>query len=320
MILAIGNSECLETEAYQQVRTCVHARGSDMVLFKQNKCLDGEYLVFQMRNGKPAYVLIIDGKEYPAEGFSSVWYMHPTLPKQLLTYEPETYRTFISTQFLEMRRALWSLLRDRKWLNDPWQAAEAESKIVQLVHAGKAGFRTPETVITSDPERVKRFYEESGGRLIVKTLGFSPIPDHVIYTNEVTPERMNAIDSVKLAPSIFQARVLKEYELRVTVVGERVFPVRIASQEDELTALDWRAKPKLNDFEVRMEPVELPEDICQRILAFMRRMGLRYGCLDIIVTPSGEYVFLEVNPNGQWYFVQLRTGVNIAEAIAEALV
>jgi glutathione synthase/RimK-type ligase-like ATP-grasp enzyme len=68
-----------------------------------------------------------------------------------------------------------------------------------------------------------------------------------------------------------------------------------------------------------MEPFELPQAVMDKVRTFMLRMGLRYGCLDMIVKPNGGYVFLEVNPNGQWYFVQLRTGIKIAEAIAQEL-
>lgn len=291
-----------------------------MVLFKQNRCLKGEYLVFRVTDDQPRYSFVIDGAEHRSDDFTAVWYMHPALPKQLLTYEPAEHRSFIHAQFYEMRRALWTVMRDKKWLNDPWRAAEAESKIIQLAHATKAGLKVPETIVTSDPERIRKFYADCGGDIIVKTLGFSPILDHVIYTNRVTTERMAAIDSVKLSPSIFQAYVAKEYELRITVVGNRIFPVRIESQADESTAIDWRAKPKLNDFEVRMMPWSLPADVEQKVRSFMDLMGLRYGCIDMVVAPSGEHVFLEVNPNGQWYFIQLRTGIEIADAIADMLV
>lgn len=319
MILAIGNSQCLEMEAFQRVREAAQARGSDMVLFRQNRCLEGEYLVFRVDKGRPCYSFVINGQEYDSGLFSAVWYMHPTLPKQLLAYEPAEHRNFIHVQFHEMRRALWTVMGGKKWLNDPWKAAEAENKVIQLVNASRVGLSVPDTIVTSDPDRIRAFHGECGADIIVKTLGFSPILDHVIYTNKVTPARLAAIDSVKFAPSIFQANVAKRYELRITIVGDHVFPVRIESQADELTAIDWRAKPKLNDFEVRMAPTELPYDIGSKLKKFMALMGLRYGCIDMIVTPEGEHVFLEVNPNGQWYFIQLRTGAQIAGAIADML-
>ena len=290
-----------------------------MLLYKQNKCLEGEYLVFRISNNEPRYSLVIDGKEYQSTDFSAVWYMHPTLPKPLLAYEPAEHRSFIHAQFYEMRRALWTVMGDKTWLNDPWKAAEAESKIVQLATACRTGLKVPETVITSDPDRIRSFRVDCGGDIIVKNLGTSPILDHVIYTNKITDESMLSIDSVRSSPSIFQANVPKKYELRITIVGETMFPVRIDSQEDALTAIDWRSKPKLNDFNVHMEPTMIPLDIERRLRAFMRSMGLTYGCVDMVVTPSDEYVFLEVNPNGQWYFVQLRTGLVIADAIAGLL-
>ncbi|MFW0837795.1 MAG: hypothetical protein ACKKL5_02230 [Candidatus Komeilibacteria bacterium] len=69
-----------------------------------------------------------------------------------------------------------------------------------------------------------------------------------------------------------------------------------------------------------MEVTKLPVDIENMIYSFMKKMSLNYGCIDMIVKPSGEYVFLEVNSNGQWYFIQLNTGAQIAKAIANQLV
>jgi len=218
-----------------------------------------------------------------------------------------------------MRQGLWNLLRDRKWINDPWQTEIAENKIWQLSIASGIGFCVPDTIITSDPERVKKFYETYPQGIIVKLLGVSPLVGKVIYTNVVTAEYMNQVESVKLSPSIFQVLVQKSYELRITVVGDQIFPAKIYSQEDPKTAIDWRIKPEINDFNVRMEITNLPKDVETKIFGFMEKMGLRYGSIDMIVTPNGEYVFLEINPSGQWHFVQLKTGAQIAKALANLL-
>ena len=68
-----------------------------------------------------------------------------------------------------------------------------------------------------------------------------------------------------------------------------------------------------------METIELPQVLQRDILLFIKKMGLQFGCIDMIVTQEGKYIFLEINPNGQWYFVQLKTHVNIAKAVAELL-
>lgn len=219
-----------------------------------------------------------------------------------------------------MRRALWSLFQHKKWIDNPWQMLIAENKLYQLKIATSVGLHVPETLITSDPERVRSFYQHNEGNVVVKLLGASPLLSHVVYTNVVTPEHMVEIDSVKMSPSIFQARVPKAYELRITVVGKKIFSVKIYSQEDTETAVDWRRKPKFNDFAVKMETTTLPEDVTQRIWELVKRVGLRLMCIDMIVTPTGEHVFLEINPNGQWYFVQMKTNLQIADAIADLLV
>src|SRR5690606_34620824 len=146
-----------------------------------------------------------------------------------------------------------------------------------------------------------------------------PLLDKVVYTSSVTQQHLDDADQLRASPSIFQSRVEKAYELRVTVVGRQLFATKIFSQSDTSTALDWRKKPVLNDFQVEMQETELPKDVESKIWSFMQKIGLTFGCIDLAVTPSGDYVFFEINPNGQWYFVQLRTGQKIAKAIAHAL-
>lgn len=154
---------------------------------------------------------------------------------------------------------------------------------------------------------------------MVKLLAVSPILNKVIYTNKITPKYLEQIELIKMSPAIFQEIIPKSCELRITVVGDKIFPVKIYSQEDEFTALDWRKKPSLNDFNVKMEPVGLPSSVEKSIYSLMNKLSLQFGCIDMIVTPNGDYVFLEINPNGQWYFVQLKTGVEIAKSIADLL-
>ncbi len=320
MILTVGNSSVYEVDAFSEVRNALQALGEDTVLFKQDKCLDGDSISVESNGGAVTFTVAIDGDSYNLNDFSAIYYLHPHLPKELLNLEPAGHRQFIHRQFEEMRRVLWSVFRHKRWINDPWRVMMADNKAYQMSVALEAGFVMPTTLITSDPNRVRKFYDDNEGNIIVKLFATSPIMDKVMYTNLVTPGHMKQIDSVRMSPSIFQACIEKEYELRITVVGDEVFPVKIHSQNDRETALDWRRKPKLNDSEVRMEPTSLPKDIHERIRSFMGAIGLRFGCIDMIVTPKHEYVFLEVNPSGQWYFIQTRTHLKIAQAIARLLV
>lgn len=317
MILAIGNSSDREFEAYTLIQEAIRGKGEEVILFCQDKCLDGESIVFRSKGGVCEHVIKIDGAEYRLDDFDSVLYMHPQIHKSLLRYEPRSHANFIERQFREVRRSLWTLMSGKKWIDDPWKIQRAEGKIFQLASAAIVGLDIPDTAITSDPEEVRRLYVEHHGKIISKIVVPAPILDHVIYTNLVTEEQMKGIDSVKMCPSIFQEEVSKSYELRITVVGNKLFTAKIDSQADEETKTDWRKKPVLNDHAVSFSQYELPYDVTQKIHRFMEKMGLRFGCIDMIVTPEGKYVFLEINSSGQWYFVQLKTKMNIATAIVE---
>lgn len=319
-ILTVGNSSTYEVGAFKLVEKHLISMGHEIVLFRQDLCLAGDFLSFEITSGQPGYHIVVDGVSHNAQDFSAVWYMHPHLPKELQEMEQIELRPFVSKQFHSMRQGLWNLLRDRKWINDPWQASIAESKIWQLTVASEVGFCLPDTIVTSDPARVREFNKSHPEGIVVKLLGVSPLVGKVIYTNVVTAQYMAQIDSVKLSPAIFQVLLKKSHELRITVVGDKLFPVKIHSQEDIRTAIDWRTQPEVNDFDVRMEITTLPEAVKTKVFRLMKRLGLRYGCIDMVVTPDEDYVFLEINPSGQWHFVQLKTGALIAEALANLLV
>ncbi|MDF1497087.1 MAG: hypothetical protein P1P90_03420 [Patescibacteria group bacterium] len=319
MILTIGNSSTYEFEAYSSVKQALELKGQTAVLFRQDLCLESDYLSFIVTGNGCKYKIVIDGVVYDLDDFDAVWYLKPHLPPELLEYDPAKHRQFVHRQFFALREGLWSLCHDKRWLNDPWLMHEAENKLLQMQVASKVGFDLPDTVITSDPDQVRSFYNSCDRQMIVKILSSSPILGNVIYTNRVTEADIRQIDSVRWAPAIFQELVAKKHELRITVVDEQIFSVKIHSQEDEATALDWRRKPKLNDYTVKMEPTTIPKIIKDKIRHFMRLLGLRYGTIDIIVTPDDRYLFLEINPNGQWYFVQVKTGLQIAHAIADVL-
>lgn len=317
MILAVGNSSDREFEAYTLIQETIQTKGREVVLFCQDKCLDGDSIIFRSKHGVCEHTIKIDGTEYRLSDFESVLYMHPQIHKSLLRYEPQSHANFIERQFRELRRSLWTLMSDKKWIDDPWKIQRAEGKIFQLTSASSVGLDIPDTAVTSDPEEVRRFYADHHGKIVSKIIVPAPILDHVIYTNPVTEKQMKGIDSVRMCPSIFQEEIAKAYELRITVVGDKLFAAKIDSQADEETKIDWRKKPVLNDHAVRFSQYELPCNVTHKIFQFMEKMGLRFGCIDMIVTPEGKYVFLEINPNGQWYFVQSKTKMDIATAIVE---
>lgn len=317
-VLAICNSSQYEVAAYDAVRKEINLLGGNLISFFQDKCLDNEYLSYNSSDDILGFFLSKNGRKYDLSDFNSIWYLKPRAPEEILRYKPWEHSYFMQKQFYAQREAIWLLFNHKKWLNDPIKMYWAENKIFQLSIAKHVGFKIPKTLISSNPDEILEFIK-SCRRSIIKPLNPTVILDHVIYTNEVKDKHLDEIENAKYSPSIYQELVNKSYELRITVVGREIFSAKIYSQDDEATAIDWRVKPKLNDYSVRMEPIDIPAKVEQRILELMGNLGLDFGCIDMIVTPENDYIFLEINPNGQWYFVQLRTEQKIAKAIANRL-
>jgi glutathione synthase/RimK-type ligase-like ATP-grasp enzyme len=213
------------------------------------------------------------------------------------------------------------LALDAYWLNHPYANRLARHKPLQLALAARAGLSIPETRITDDPQEIRELYRRWGGRMVAKLVGgqlLAPTVEeqYVVYTTLIEQEDLRSDAALAACPAIYQRCVEKAFDLRVTVVGERLFACRIDSQSNERGAVDWR---RAGVGAVPIRPYELDPDTAARCLALMRRLGLDLAGLDLIVTPDGETVFLEVNAAGQWLWVQEATRMPIAAAIVDQL-
>ena len=136
------------------------------------------------------------------------------------------------------------------------------------------------------------------------------------YTEPVRPRDLVHVEDLRLCPLIVQQYVPKRLELRVTVVGDEVFAAAIHSQASNHTRLDWR---RYDDARTPIAPFELPADVAERCRALVRELGLCYGAIDLVLTPDDRFVFLEINPNGQYLWIELATGLPISAAVADLL-
>ncbi len=311
VILTLSNEGI--NDDVRNVYSVLEEKGKTIFHFKANCCLGGEYIEFRSMKGIPNLYAVIDGQEVNLMDIDAVWYHKPHLPKNLRLMQPPEYRPFVSKQFRSLWESLAGLLADKIWVSPYWNMIRAENKPHQLAIANNIGFEVPETLITSNPDKVREFWKYCGGEMVVKMLGTAPMDDKVIYTTKLTDKEMKEIDSVKLSPAIFQQWISKKFELRITVVGDKVFAVAIDSQSCPGNEIDWRHQNK----NLKIRPYKIPEIIKDKCIELTKRFGLRMGCIDMIVTPDNRYVFLEINPNGQWGWVEKETGMPIAKAIAE---
>ena len=231
------------------------------------------------------------------------------------------YTQYLEEQWNLFTEVLLSAINSNAlWVNHPFSYEVARNKLHQLRVAREVGLLIPSTCITNNPETLPRMVTQQG-KVLYKPVSSSIIDEgkKAIYANLIDAETLPPqaiIDGLAVSPSIFQSYIEKQYELRITVVGSKVFATRIYSQSSEISQIDWRRY----DFDhVRHEPVDLPKEIEQKCQMLLRKLNLHYGAIDMIVTPNDEYVFLEVNANGQWAWIEMLTGVPISKEIAKLL-
>jgi glutathione synthase/RimK-type ligase-like ATP-grasp enzyme len=209
---------------------------------------------------------------------------------------------------------------DVAWMSHPAKVQMAESKIYQLTVAKSVGFTVPDTLVSNQPAKIRGFFQKHGGAIIAKPLrlGYFDYGERQtsVYTNQVEWQHLQDDRELELAPVVFQELLPKRFDIRVTIVGKRVFAVAIHSQEVESARIDWR-RTETEDLPHSIH--DLPLSIKTKCLEFMHKLGLTYGALDFVLTPTDEYFFLEVNPNGQWVWMEDKLALPISRSIASWL-
>lgn len=202
------------------------------------------------------------------------------------------------------------------WVCHPHKLRRADIKALQLAEARKAGLKTPHTLISNDPVRVAAFVDGLGEReCAIKPLIALGVSDEQGYRLPLTTTlpKGHSLDSVVLAPTIFQPYIHKMAELRCVVIGEKIFSARINSQASEDTRKDWRGGDS------QLELFSLPEHVEAAIHRLMDSFEINFASLDMILTPEGEFVFLEINPNGQWLWLEEELGLPLVATMADLL-
>lgn len=263
--------------------------------------------------------LTLSGQMYDLADIRSVWYRRPTPSMAPTRYSPPV-RAFLNRENL---RGLVGVLQGPFWVSPRGAIQAAEFKPAQLQAAQEAELHTPRTLITNDPAAVLTFFDECHGSIISKAVArgvvdpqglFLRDQPRFMHTSHVEQEHLVDIEGVRVCAHLFQEMLPKAMDLRVTVIGQQVFAVGIQTCSQE-AALDWR-----RDYaSLRYTIEKLPADLEKKVLHLVRGLGLQFSSADFILTPSGEYVFLELNPNGQFYFLVPPTGLPMVEALADLL-
>ncbi|WP_437687459.1 MvdC family ATP-grasp ribosomal peptide maturase [Sorangium sp. So ce176] len=258
----------------------------------------------------------LDGDEISAVWLRRLW--APSLGEGI----PEAYRAACVRESMATLIGWLGGLPARRWINEPAAEERAQDKLRQLAVAASVGLRIPETLVTNDAAEVRAFFARLGGGMVAKMLtpfsmslaGGAPF----VFTHAVSAADLDALAGLRQSPMVFQERIPKARELRVVCVDGRCFPGALDASRYESIAVDWR-HPAVSHAGIGWEQDALPPDVEAQLGALLRALGLVFGAVDLIRTPDGEHVFLEVNPAGEWGMLERDLGLPIADALAEAL-
>jgi hypothetical protein len=225
---------------------------------------------------------------------------------------------FVNDQWFSWLETL-QLLSGVTWINHPQANDAMECKPRQLLLASQIGFQVPDTVISNDPGEVRLLARKHRDRLVAKAL-YSPLieepdEDFFVFTNEINITDLSSEEDIRISPSIFQQSLRPKVDYRVTVVGETVLPVEVQDQGgEEYSHIDWRTKKTGLNFSA----CNLPPGIEEKCKNYVRVSGLIFGAIDL-VRHDDKFFFLEINPNGEWGWLQHPHGIPIAKALCDLM-
>lgn len=250
---------------------------------------------------------------------TAILYRRPVPPVVDANLVNPAIRRFSIDESYDFLRGIWLSL-DCFWISHPEAIRKAEHKLVQLRTAQSLSFVVPRTVVTNDPLEARGLFESCGQGIIIKPLymGFIDDPDQprTIFTSVVSQGDIEDIETIRLAPSILQEAIAKRFDVRVTVVGDKVFSAKIEAQSLPPGIPDWRFASM---DQLKHSHYTLPKSVENACVELVQQLGLEFGAIDLAVDKEGNHVFFEINPNGQWAWLETELGFPISAAIVDHL-
>jgi len=229
----------------------------------------------------------------------------------------EQYSQFSHASYKRSMVWLYDLMPDAFWVSRPNNVLRANNKLLQMQVAHKHGMLIPKTLLSSKASEVMLFREDLGD-IVAKPLYPEFVNDggviKVMYTTLITQDMELDLSGLHVSPALFQ-QLIKGTDIRVTVMGRQIFATEICKTAALAGEIDWRVAIT-NQSGLLYSPTTLPVSLESACFSVVRELDLVFGVFDFIRTSAGEYWFLEINPNGQWGFIELETGQPLSQAMA----
>ena len=247
------------------------------------------------------------------EAAAAIWTRRPGRPSVPATVLDADQRRFVSREWHNVIDGMTAAIGLSTHVMSPIEAQRAAAvKPYQLAVARNVGLRIPDTLVTNDPEEARAFVDAHSGAIVHKAM--AGMENAFLETRRWHSDDLRVLHHLPLAPTIFQEFIDGPSDIRMTIVGEQQFAARIASGESRV-GVDSRL-----DLDVPVQGCRLPSQVGSALRDLMKELGLSFATIDLKVDHDGDYRFLELNPQGQFLYIEILTGQPIAAAVARALV
>lgn len=318
MLLIVSNKTDLATD-YLIIR--LHERGVPFLRINTEDYLLSWDVCFSIKeSGTSVEIRKDDQESLSVESFTGAYIRQPKMPNLDIVDDD---KEFAKREIGETLKSIWRAIDDSIWLNAPRRLLLASNKPEQLTIANSIGFKVPNTYVGANYQSIRKFYESHSGEIIAKAVkhgfDFDGHKARVAATQKIDEATLASIQCYATMPMVFQKHIEKEYDIRVIVVGSDVFATAIESQSHEETKTDWRLSDCYK-IPLRQYKINLPERIINLCLEITKKFNLRYSAIDLVLGKDGVYYFLELNPNGQWAWIEQLGIHNIRDSIIDILI
>ena len=284
-------------------------RGVECLIIEVDRLSSAHPMGWQFYGDAFGAHIAVDNVEISLNEIDLVWWRRSRSAQDVSSTYPEAQRDVIDNDCRSTFLGAFVTTFGGRWISHPWYTERAGNKLYQLVVAKRQGFSVPRTLVSQCPDEVRAFCDSNERGTIVKTVaGGNRGP--LLFTEFITSGQLvDADESIAVCPAIYQAYVIGSTHIRLNCFGAKSFAASIETQD-----LDWRS-----NLNVPVKSWAVPTKLHMKVRGVLNALGLEMGIVDLKITPSGEIYWLEVNPQGQFLFLEPLTGDSYTQIFSNYL-
>lgn len=284
--------------------------------FNTDEVIKNSKITFKFKSGNSP--VILNNFDFDKDKITSVWYRRPNSINELVNDIEPDYRNFVAAEHRKVWNSFFEEFNNCKWVNHPSDNLRASLKPLQLKLANEIGLTIPYSIITNEPKQAYEFTNREDLSFIIKPLSNGLISasegrDQIIYTNRIKKLNPDQFESISNCPTLIQEEILNKKDIRINY-----FEGKMCSFIIEYTHGDVDCR-RNNMNNAKYIPFEIDFETTRKLCKLMTKLNLKFGTIDMAYTEDRGLVFFEVNPNGQWAWIEQAINYPISNMLCEIL-